>query len=253
MIRALYLLFVLSGAAGLIYESIWTRYLGLFVGHDAYAQIIVLVIFLGGMSVGALVVSRRSARLAQPLYGYVGVEFAVGIIGLFFHDIFQSATSWAYTSVYPELAGTWMLPVAKWGIASALILPQSVLLGATFPLMSAGVLRLDRGAPGPLARHALLRQQPRRRGRRARSRVSTSCRWPASPARSSPRRCSTWSWPAATVGVIVAARNAEIDAARGRYRAGEARRAGSADPRDAWPRAAAALDQPRHRGRLLHL
>ena len=52
MIKALYFLFVLSGAAGLIYESIWTRYLGLFVGHDAYAQIIVLVIFLGGMSVG---------------------------------------------------------------------------------------------------------------------------------------------------------------------------------------------------------
>ena len=47
MIIVLYVAFVLSGAAGLIYESIWTRYLGLFVGHDAYAQIIVLVIFLG--------------------------------------------------------------------------------------------------------------------------------------------------------------------------------------------------------------
>ncbi|MEO7986988.1 MAG: spermidine synthase [Gemmatimonadales bacterium] len=148
MIRALYLLFVLSGAAGLIYESIWTRYLGLFVGHDAYAQIIVLVIFLGGMSAGALAVSRKSERLIQPLYGYVGVEFAVGVIGLYFHDIFQAVTSWAYATVYPELAGSWLLPVAKWGIASALILPQSVLLGMTFPLMSAAVLRLARGNPG---------------------------------------------------------------------------------------------------------
>jgi spermidine synthase len=148
MIRVLYLLFVLSGAAGLIYESIWTRYLGLFVGHDAYAQIIVLVIFLGGMSAGALAVSRRSERLSQPLYGYVGIEFAVGVIGLFFHDIFQAVTSWTYASAYPALAGSWLLPLAKWGIASALILPQSILLGATFPLMSAGVLRLDRSAPG---------------------------------------------------------------------------------------------------------
>ena len=41
--------FILSGAAGLIYESIWSRYLGLFVGHSAYAQVIVLVIYLGGM------------------------------------------------------------------------------------------------------------------------------------------------------------------------------------------------------------
>ena len=38
--------FVFSGAAGLIYESIWSRYLGLFVGHSAYAQVIVLVIYL---------------------------------------------------------------------------------------------------------------------------------------------------------------------------------------------------------------
>ena len=42
------LLFVLSGAAGLIYESIWSRYLGLLLGHSAYAQVLVLAIFLGG-------------------------------------------------------------------------------------------------------------------------------------------------------------------------------------------------------------
>jgi spermidine synthase len=148
MIRALYFLFVLSGAAGLIYESIWTRYLGLFVGHDAYAQIIVLVIFLGGMSVGAMAVSRWSSRLKEPLYGYVAVELVVGCIGLVFHDVFQATTAWAYHAVYPHLAGSWALTAVKWGIAGGLILPQSVLLGMTFPLMSAGVLRLKPGRPG---------------------------------------------------------------------------------------------------------
>jgi spermidine synthase len=148
MIRALYFLFVLSGAAGLIYESIWTRYLGLFVGHDAYAQIIVLVIFLGGMSAGAMAVSRWSARLKEPLYGYVAVELVVGCIGLVFHDVFQATTGWAYHTIYPPLAGSWALTAAKWTIAGALILPQSVLLGTTFPLMSAGVLRLQPARPG---------------------------------------------------------------------------------------------------------
>jgi spermidine synthase len=142
MIIVLYIAFVLSGAAGLIYESIWTRYLGLFVGHDAYAQIIVLVIFLGGMSVGAMGISRWSERLKDPLYGYVAIEFAVGCIGLFFHEIFQGATSWVYSGVYPALAGSWTMTAAKWAIAGSLILPQSILLGMTFPLMSAGVLRL---------------------------------------------------------------------------------------------------------------
>src|SRR6476646_7726605 len=140
--------FVLSGAAGLIYESIWTRYLGLFVGHDAYAQILVLVIFLGGMSIGAMLVSRRSERVRQPLYGYVAVEFTVGCIGLVFHDLYQATTGWAYASLFPSLAGTWGLTLAKWALASALILPQSVLLGMTFPLMSAGVLRLVPDRPG---------------------------------------------------------------------------------------------------------
>src|SRR5215207_1037841 len=148
MIRLLYVLFVLSGAAGLMYEATWTRYLGLFVGHDAYAQIIVLVIFLGGMSAGAAVVSRYSDRLLQPLYGYVAIEFAVGCIGLFFHDLYLAATTWAYATVFPSIAGGWVLTAAKWGIASALILPQSILLGATFPLMSAGALRLTTRRPG---------------------------------------------------------------------------------------------------------
>jgi spermidine synthase len=142
MIIVLYVAFVLSGAAGLIYESIWTRYLGLFVGHDAYAQIIVLVIFLGGMSVGAMGISRWSERLKDPLYGYVAIEFAVGCIGLFFHEIFQGVTGWVYQGVYPALAGSWTLTAAKWAVAGGLILPQSILLGMTFPLMSAGVLRL---------------------------------------------------------------------------------------------------------------
>ena len=121
MTRVLYLLFILSGAAGLIYESIWTRYLGLFVGHDAYAQIIVLVIFLGGMSAGAMLVSRFSERLRDPLRGYSLIELAVGLIGLVFHEIYQWSTNLAYASVFPALAGTPLLAAAKWSIASALI------------------------------------------------------------------------------------------------------------------------------------
>ena len=73
MVILLTLAFILSGAAGLIYESIWCRYLALFVGHSAYAQVIVLVIFLGGMSAGALMAGRRSARLREPLFAYAVV------------------------------------------------------------------------------------------------------------------------------------------------------------------------------------
>jgi spermidine synthase len=148
LIATLVAVFVLSGAAGLIYESIWSRYLGLFVGHSAYAQIIVLVIFLGGMSLGAHLVGRRSSRLRSPLLWYAGVELLVGILALAFHDTFVYVTAHAYQSIFPSLTGT-LLTVVKWSIASVLILPQSILLGATFPLMSAGVIRLARAVEAP--------------------------------------------------------------------------------------------------------
>ncbi|HEY4659677.1 MAG TPA: hypothetical protein VIH11_09225, partial [Gemmatimonadaceae bacterium] len=133
--------FVLSGAAGLIYESIWSRYLGLFVGHSADAQVIVLVIFLGGMSLGAALAARYSERIREPLVGYAAVEIAVGLIGLVFHDIFQSVSGVAYATLFPALAGGAALVAVKWLLAGLLILPQSILLGATFPLMSAGLIR----------------------------------------------------------------------------------------------------------------
>ena len=66
-ILPLLLLFFLSGVAGLIYESIWTHYLKLFVGHAAYAQMLVLVIYMGGMALGSWIASRYTARMHQLL------------------------------------------------------------------------------------------------------------------------------------------------------------------------------------------
>ena len=145
----LYALFVLSGAAGLIYESIWSRYLGLFLGHSAYAQVLVLAIFLGGMSVGAAVAGTGSVRLRRPLVWYAGIEMAAGVVGLLFHNLYTATTSFALGVVFPVLADApTLLLVAKWTIGAALILPQSLLLGATFPLMSAGVVRHLPAKPG---------------------------------------------------------------------------------------------------------
>ena len=135
------LAFILSGAAGLMYESIWSRYLGLFVGHSAYAQVIVLVIYLGGMSAGAAIAARRSDRIREPLVAYAAVEILVGLLGLFFHEIFQASTAFAYSSIFPSLSAGPVLTIVKWTLASLLILPQAVLLGTTFPLMTAGYLR----------------------------------------------------------------------------------------------------------------
>lgn len=149
MIVVLALLFALSGAAGLFYEAVWSRYLSLFVGHDAYAQVLTLVIFLGGMGLGALLVSRRSTRIADPLFAYAVVEIAIGVLGLLFHDaMYLPVTGWAYDHLFPTLSNGSLLVISKWGLAGLLILPQSILLGATFPLMTAGVMRRIPDRPG---------------------------------------------------------------------------------------------------------
>ncbi|MGQ0511459.1 MAG: hypothetical protein ACT4P9_12680 [Betaproteobacteria bacterium] len=145
---AFYALFAASGFAGLIYESVWTHYLKLFLGHAAYAQSLVLVVFMGGMALGAGLCGNLSARIRNPLLGYALIEAVIGALALVFHEVFDAATGWAYGSVLPALGNEWLAMAAKLALSCALILPQSVLLGATFPLMSAGLARAHPDTPG---------------------------------------------------------------------------------------------------------
>ena len=99
-------LFTVSGFAGLIYESIWSHYLKLFLGHAAYAQTLVLAIFMGGMAIGSWLVSRFTGRIRNLLLGYAAAELGIGIAALIFHRTFIAATGWAFDSVLPALGGT---------------------------------------------------------------------------------------------------------------------------------------------------
>lgn len=140
-------IFVLSGFSGLIYQSIWTQYLGLFLGHSSYAQSLVLILFMGGMAVGAWLVSRWSGKVRRPLLAYALIEVVIGLLGLFFDGIYQGLTGWAYDQLLPMLPAS-QLQNVRWVLAAAMVLPQCILLGATFPLMSAGYIRLQEHAEG---------------------------------------------------------------------------------------------------------
>jgi len=145
---AFYLLFTVSGFAGLIYESIWTHYLKLYLGHAAYAQSLVLAVFMGGMALGAAGCARLSTRLRRPLAAYALVEAVIGLAALGFHEAFVALTDWSFAALLPALGAEWAVLGAKLALACLLILPQSVLLGATFPLMSAGLARAHPAASG---------------------------------------------------------------------------------------------------------
>jgi spermidine synthase len=134
-------LFVVSGFTGLIYESIWSQYLKLFLGHAAYAQTVVLSIFMGGMALGSWLVVRYGARLQRLLWAYLVVELLIGVMGILFHRVFVTTTELSFARVIPALPPGWMIYAYKWSLAALLVLPQSVLLGMTFPLISGGIIR----------------------------------------------------------------------------------------------------------------
>ena len=148
LLPAVFVVFTASGFAGLIYESIWSHYLKLFLGHAAYAQTLVLAIFMGGMALGAWGASRISARLRDLLLAYAIVEALIGLLSLVFHQVFVAATAAAFDHVIPALGSPGAVHAFKWTLAAVLILPQSILLGMTFPLMTGGVLRLRPGRSG---------------------------------------------------------------------------------------------------------
>ena len=133
--------FVVSGFTGLIYESIWTQYLKLFLGHAAYAQTVVLSMFMGGMALGSWLVARNGARLRNLLWGYLLVEALIGVLGIVFHRVFVAVTDLSFTTVIPALPPGAATYAYKWLLAALLVLPQSVLLGMTFPLISGGIIR----------------------------------------------------------------------------------------------------------------
>ena len=140
--RLLLLLFVASGFAGLIYQSIWSSYLGLLLGHAAYAQTLVLAMFMGGMAIGASLVSRRSSDWRDLILAYALVEALIGVLGLGFHGFFVAYQNYTYHTVLPALASPGAVDAYLWITAALVIAPQTILLGATFPLMSAGYLRV---------------------------------------------------------------------------------------------------------------
>src|SRR5262245_2860347 len=103
---------------------------------------------MGGMALGAAYCGRWSERLANPLAGYALIEALVGLAALGFHPLFAGVTDWAFDTLLPELGDEWLALGAKLALSCLLILPPSVLLGMTFPLMSAGLVRAHRGAAG---------------------------------------------------------------------------------------------------------
>jgi predicted membrane-bound spermidine synthase len=127
-----YPLFLLSGATGLAYEVLWARYLGLFFGHTAQAQAVVLGVFLGGLALGNALLGARADRAERPLLLYGWLELGVGFWGLLSPFMFGLAGT-LYDTLAPAIGN---VVAVKLGLSCAVLLPPAMLMGGTLPCLT---------------------------------------------------------------------------------------------------------------------
>lgn len=145
-----YLIFALSGFSALIYELLFTYYLKLFLGHSAYSQAVVLCVFMGGLTIGSFLIGLFIERIKRAGLFYFYIEIAIGIYGILFDVIFKRFIDFSQNYVIPSISNPGSIDVYRVISASFLILPQVILLGATFPLISSFLLRANVSMSGKI-------------------------------------------------------------------------------------------------------
>ncbi len=133
--RLLPVLFFFSGTAGLIYEVLWREDLALFFGRSWPATAMVVAVFMAGLALGARLAGNFADRLKSPLLAYSFLETGLGVLALLAPVILQALHP-LYKSAWQSLGPGPALWAVQVGIAAASLLPPTILMGATLPVLS---------------------------------------------------------------------------------------------------------------------
>jgi spermidine synthase len=132
-------LFIASGAAGLIYQVVWSRELVLLFGNTSQAISTIVTAFLAGLGGGALAGAALASRSRNPLrlYGFIEIGVAVLAVGLpTLFPALGSVYGSAYTSLSPEQLG-----LIRFGLAFLAVTPATFLMGMTLPTLTSFFVR----------------------------------------------------------------------------------------------------------------
>jgi spermidine synthase len=129
---ALFLLFIGSGCAALIYEIVWFQLLQLIIGSSSISLGILLGTFMGGMCLGSLLLSRLISARQHPLRVYAALEAGIGVLGLLILVAMPLVggiyTAWGGEGIFGI--------VFRAVVAGVCLLPPTMLMGATLPAIS---------------------------------------------------------------------------------------------------------------------
>ena len=137
----IFILFFLSGMAGLIYEVLWAKHLSLFLGNTANAHTVVLATFMGGLAVGYFLFGKMVDRAGSALGLYGWMEMAIGLSGALFVPLLGGLGS-LYISLVSRFGSDSVLATpSRFILSSLLLFLPTVLMGGTLPVLSRFVVR----------------------------------------------------------------------------------------------------------------
>ncbi len=131
----IYLIFTASGATALVYQVIWSRWLGLLFGNTTTSISIVLGSFMLGLALGSWGAGRFLPRIGNPMRVYAYVELGIGIFALCFPSLTQ-LTDYFFTAAVSTESSTAFSLFTRGTLAFLLLLLPTTFMGATLPLLT---------------------------------------------------------------------------------------------------------------------
>ena len=132
---------VFSGLSALVYQVLWTRLLGFAFSTTTEAIGTVLAVFFGGMALGNLLAARRLHRVERPLRLYGLLELGIGAFALLSLPLLQRLDL-LYGIVGADHSPGRMMAIRA-GVAGLLLLPPTMAMGATLPVVARGLVAHD--------------------------------------------------------------------------------------------------------------
>jgi len=127
-------LFILSGATGLIYQTLWIRILSLGVGSTSASMSLVLAIFFLGLSLGSYGAGRLIDRVKKPLQLYALIELFIGLYS--FAIIYPLFNFHKLLALLPlDGAFSWAGIAAKFILVALMLVLPTAAMGATLPIL----------------------------------------------------------------------------------------------------------------------
>jgi spermidine synthase len=137
LMRTVLLAFFISGFTSMVYQVCWSRALALSFGSSVYSFSTILVTFLSGIALGSFIFSHsgifRQDRIKPSTLG--DTELLIGVLSLAIMP-FLGMMPFVFLKLFPLLQGShWMLIAGNFLISFLVILPPTILIGVTFPMV----------------------------------------------------------------------------------------------------------------------